>query len=87
MYGPPAAFYGFTHGILIDGEFCTGCLECFEASKARACGVISYHVVEGRKKAFVQHPERCVGCFRCLERCRTRAISCTVTSKWFAEGA
>jgi NAD-dependent dihydropyrimidine dehydrogenase PreA subunit len=85
MYGPPVAFHGFKRQITIDQEFCTGCLECFEAAKARGCGVIGLMTRDGRQLPYVLNPERCVGCFRCLERCRNNAIHVITQSKWIKE--
>jgi NAD-dependent dihydropyrimidine dehydrogenase PreA subunit len=37
--------------------------------------------VNGKRKAYVKHPEACVGCLRCLDACLSGAIHCVKTPK------
>lgn len=79
MYGPPMAFHDYLHTIKIDEEICTGCYRC--QLDCLGVDVIGHTVVEGKKKAYVKHPDHCRGCMKCLRLCQVNAIRVVVKPK------
>lgn len=75
MYGPPVAFHFYKHSIVIDQEYCTGCLTCCEVCPIKS--VIGATMIDGKKKAGVRNPDDCIGCMKCFMSCQVKAITCT----------